>query len=114
VAQEALTNARKHAQTERIRLLLLVGKDEHLGSEQLTLEVRDWGQGFVPEEKLNEGGRVGLHSMAERVHLLNGNYYLRSAPGKGTHIKAVFPVREPESAEAVTAQPPDKLYARSG
>jgi signal transduction histidine kinase len=93
VAQEALTNARKHAHTRRVRLLLLAASDG--SSERLTLEIRDWGKGFVPE--LHESGpaHVGLQSMIERVHLLEGDYELVSAPGEGTMIRAVFPILEP-------------------
>ncbi|MES2464782.1 MAG: GAF domain-containing sensor histidine kinase [Armatimonadota bacterium] len=93
VAQEALTNARKHAAAHRVRLILLVGGDGGSG-EQLTLEVRDWGKGFLPELQESGPAHVGLQSMAERVHLLEGDYELVSAPGKGTLIKATIPVQE--------------------
>ena len=94
VAQEALTNARKHAHAHRVRLILLVGADDD-EKERLTLEVRDWGEGFRPDEQ--EGGptHVGLQSMAERVHLLEGDYDLVSTPGEGTIIRAIFPVQDP-------------------
>jgi signal transduction histidine kinase len=88
VAQEALTNARKHARTEHIRLSLL------LTDEMLTLEVRDWGVGFVAEEKMGEYSHLGLPGMAERTTLLGGRYELRSTPGSGTIIQAIFPVLE--------------------
>jgi signal transduction histidine kinase len=99
VAQEALTNARKHADAQRVRLVLLVRVDDD-ENERLTLEVRDWGKGFVPEQQ--DGGsvhggsvHVGLQSMAERVHLLEGDYELTSTPGEGTMICAVFPILPP-------------------
>lgn len=91
IAQEALNNARKHAKTNRLHLTLL-SEESSTGQVQLRLEIQDWGTGFVPEEKLQETERVGLHSMAERVSLLRGSYILQSAPGKGTLIRAVFPV----------------------
>nr|MDQ2687831.1 GAF domain-containing sensor histidine kinase [Armatimonadota bacterium] len=95
VAQEALTNARKHADAERVQVLLLIGFAEQGRPPQLTLEVRDWGRGFVPEEKVGETERVGLHSMAERVLLMGGTYHLHSAPGAGTVVTAVFPALPP-------------------
>jgi outer membrane protein len=70
VAQEALINARKHAAASHVRLLLLLAEDGPNGAIGLTLEVRDWGRGFVREEVASEAVRVGLHSMAERVGLL--------------------------------------------
>lgn len=84
IAQEALTNARKHAQTARICVVLL------RKCEQLTLQVRDWGVGFSPETVTGEGGRVGLAGMAERARLLDGELQVGSAPGAGTRISASF------------------------
>jgi len=100
VAQEALTNARKHAEAAHVRLLLLMRQEEPAGLPQLSLEVRDWGKGFIPQPP--EGyGQVGLQSMMERVRLMNGRYELTSTPGVGTAVCAVFPVLDlpPEVAE---------------
>jgi signal transduction histidine kinase len=91
VAQEALNNARKHARTNRLHLILLLRAEPSLEKEALQLEIRDWGVGFIPEEKLQQTDRVGLHSMSERVSLLGGTYKLESALGKGTLIRAEFP-----------------------
>jgi signal transduction histidine kinase len=100
VAQEALTNARKHARATRVRMLLLAENDGPTGHSQLTLEVQDWGQGFAPEERIEDYTHVGLQGMAERVSLIGGTYQLRSAPGEGTRVRAVFPALEaqPESS----------------
>ncbi|RYG71366.1 sensor histidine kinase, partial [bacterium] len=86
IAQEALTNARKHAEASKVEVALLF---EHTAAE-LTLEIRDWGRGFVPEEKLGETKRVGLQSMAERVNLLEGHFHLESELSAGTRITAKF------------------------
>lgn len=99
IAQEALNNARKHANTSRLRLMLL-REELAAGQEQLRLEIQDWGAGFVPEEKLQQTERVGLHSMAERASLIGGTYTLRSAPGEGTLIRAVFPALKPQGDQA--------------
>lgn len=99
VAQEALTNARKHGDARRVRVVLLAANKEN--KERLSLEVRDWGKGFLPE--IHEGGsvHVGLQSMIERIRLLDGEYELASVPGEGTTVCAVFPVLElaPEETE---------------
>lgn len=100
VAQEGLTNARKHAQTQRVRLLLLLSPaTDSSVPAKLTLEIRDWGTGFVVEEQTEEYWHVGLQSMVERVRLLDGQYDLVSQPGHGTVVRAVFPALEPESEE---------------
>lgn len=92
VAQEALTNARKHARARRVRLTLIAEGSEHSASARLVLEVRDWGAGFVPEYRAADYSHVGIQGMVERVTLVGGQYLLKSAPGEGTIVRAVFPV----------------------
>jgi len=43
------------------------------------------------EEAMRHNG-LGLVSMQERVHLLNGRFSLESRPGEGTKIIATVPV----------------------
>ena len=89
VAQEALTNMRKHAQTDWVRLVL--GRRQGV----VELEVRDLGRGFDPDavEGTNgPGERIGLSGMRERVSLLGGKLEVRSRPGGGTSITARVPV----------------------
>ena len=97
VAQEALNNARKHARTDRVRIALLESLDTTTNTPQLLLEVRDWGEGFHPEDKMSDYAHVGLHSMVERVSLMGGAYTLQSAPGEGTTVQAVFTALAPET-----------------
>ena len=85
VAQEALTNVRKHACTTRARLVL-----ERRGA-MICLEVRDWGRGFEPVAVLREaspGEHVGLRDMQERVELAGGHLMISSQPGDGTLVVA--------------------------
>ncbi|MDP8950599.1 MAG: PAS domain S-box protein, partial [Actinomycetota bacterium] len=89
VAQEALTNVRKHAKTDRVHVTL-----GHRADGVVRLEVRDWGRGFVPSEVAvgdGPGERVGLSSMRERVALLGGHLEIRSEPGRGTSVVAEVP-----------------------
>jgi signal transduction histidine kinase len=89
VAQEAITNARKHAQTRRL-LLTLRSKEG-----AVELEVRDWGRGFDPaslQGGTGPGERIGLSGMRERVGLLGGEFELRSRPCEGTSVKARVPL----------------------
>jgi PAS domain S-box-containing protein len=93
VAQEALTNARKHAATSRVRMMLLEVRDEDHQAKFLSLEIRDWGQGFDTTQPVGAEDHVGLQSMVERVRLLDGTYTLQSAPGEGTVVRVSFPLR---------------------
>ena len=89
VAQEALTNVRKHASSARAEVTL-----QRLDGSVL-LRVRDWGRGFRTDEVANGGGpgeRVGLSSMRERVALLGGSFELLSKPGTGTEVVAEVPL----------------------
>jgi PAS domain S-box-containing protein len=108
VAQEAITNARRHSQASRIRVTLLTTegppRPERRGDEIpeertacLTLEVQDWGRGFVVGDVLppssGDYSHLGLQGMVERVNLAEGRFQLTSTPGEGTIIHAVFHAR---------------------
>jgi PAS domain S-box-containing protein len=89
VAQEALSNVRKHAQTDRV----CVAIGCHKGV--VRLKVRDWGRGFRPSGVRGSAGpgeTVGLSSMRDRVALLNGSLHIRSEPGIGTSVVAKIPL----------------------
>jgi two-component system NarL family sensor kinase len=67
----------------------------------VTLEIRDDGVGFSPEETptLVQDGHLGLIAMRERVETVGGSWELRSSPGEGTVVRAVFAGRASGSAE---------------
>ncbi len=90
VAQEALTNVRKHSGTDRVRVHLWTDFTENPEEERLKLEVQDWGIGFDTDQHAVDISRVGLQGMAERVRLLNGIFQIISVPTKGTLIHADF------------------------
>ncbi|MFF9048932.1 sensor histidine kinase [Streptomyces parvulus] len=72
VAQEALTNARKHAPGARVRVRL------DYGAHEVMLDVRD--SGGPAGELTTSGGGYGLLGMRERAELLGGS--LRAGPGE--------------------------------
>jgi signal transduction histidine kinase len=84
IAQEALRNAVKHAQADRVDLTL------NADLEFLDLEVRDFGCGFDPAAGRKEAG-LGLASMEERVRLVGGEILISSSPGQGTSIQVRVP-----------------------
>lgn len=89
VVQEALTNVRKHAQTNRAHVSL------RRRGQVVRLEVRDWGRGFRTSTLSSgpgPGERVGLPGMRERIALLGGKLTVRSRPGGGTRVVAEVPL----------------------
>jgi signal transduction histidine kinase len=86
VLQEALQNAVKHS-GERHFKVELTGT-----SAQIQLTVNDLGVGFDPQDAISRRG-IGLISMRERLHLVNGEIFIRSEPGHGTTISACVPLR---------------------
>jgi PAS domain S-box-containing protein len=89
VAQEALSNVRKHAKTDRV--CVAIGCHEGV----VRLKVRDWGRGFRPSGVRGNAGpgeKVGLSSMRDRVALLGGSLQIRSEVGLGTSVVAEIPL----------------------
>ncbi|WP_419998445.1 sensor histidine kinase [Streptomyces boninensis] len=85
VAQEALTNVRKHAPGARVRVSFAYGDGE------VTLEVRDEGGTRAAGELAASGAGYGLRGMRERAELLGGT--LAAGPeGKGFAVKLRVPV----------------------
>jgi signal transduction histidine kinase len=87
LVKEALSNARKHAATQKVLVRLACQNNA------LTIIVRDWGVGFnMREAQARRNGQLGLMGMKERVALLNGTFHLRSKPGAGTLIRITLPL----------------------
>ena len=85
VAQEALRNIEKHSNAGEVHMVLA----RH--GPEVALVIEDRGDGFQVEEARGQGG-LGLISMKERVRLVNGEFSIRSEPGKGTEIEVHVPL----------------------
>ncbi|MGI6417672.1 MAG: sensor histidine kinase [Thermoguttaceae bacterium] len=83
IIQEALTNARRHSRSEKIRLELFQD------SSRLRISVEDRGVGFDPNRV--SGSHFGLAGIRERAKLIGGRAVIDSAPGKGTRIVVEVP-----------------------
>ncbi len=84
IAQEALTNARKHAQAHKIDVRL------RAHDRELELSVTDDGHGFPDALPADRAYRsYGLASMRERAESLGGSLTVATQPGQGTRITAV-------------------------
>ncbi|WHX64004.1 PAS domain-containing protein [Peribacillus frigoritolerans] len=83
IIQEALTNIRKYAYTEKATVTIQEIEEE------VRVEIEDKGKGF-DIEKVNRG--VGLFSMEERARVCGGNLILHSREGKGTKVILKMPL----------------------
>jgi signal transduction histidine kinase len=86
VAQEGLTNVRRHAAAGSVTLRL------ELGPTEGRLIVADNGRGFRVD--VVEGG-FGLRGMRERLELFGGTLTVESAPDNGTRLVATVPAVVP-------------------
>ena len=84
IAQEALNNAAKHSQGNRIKMSL-----ERV-DRKFILKITDNGRGFDPEvlNRVDEDSGLGLRNMCKRAELTNGRLSIATAPDKGTTILA--------------------------
>lgn len=104
VAQEAATNARKHAEARRLVVTLSYLDDA------VTLDVQDDGRGFGPElagpaeaadgrTSRPAGEGFGLTAMRARVEAAGGSIAVESEPGAGATIAVALPAPPDEGAD---------------
>ena len=87
ILQEAFSNARKHAQTDYVRLSFT------MEDSRVRIRIQDNGKGFDPQQAAATGERhFGLRFMRERAEQLGGNLRVDSAPGEGTCVEVLVPV----------------------
>jgi signal transduction histidine kinase len=85
ITQEAVHNAVRHGRPSHIE----VRTGRHDG--EMTLRIRDDGDGFDPPAATGQGRTMGLVSMRDRAATVGGRFELRSAPGEGTEIVVRIP-----------------------
>ena len=88
ITQEALNNIAKHAQAS---LLIL---EAEIMDDKVHFRVQDDGIGLdsnpaVPGGRIKPG--LGLASMAQRVHLLDGEFSISANPGTGCEVNFTLP-----------------------
>ena len=96
ITQEALTNILRHAGARNVWIELA------LAGDGLELTVRDDGTGFDLAEahrRAVDGGSIGLLSMEERAALADGRIEIRTAPGAGTTVRAMFSLQAAQSTK---------------
>jgi signal transduction histidine kinase len=94
IVEEAVNNARKHAQASQI-WVRLNPLPKH--PEIAFLEISDNGVGFDVTEinkSYDKRGSLGMVNLRERTELVNGVLNIQSAIGKGTQIQVFIPLTE--------------------
>jgi signal transduction histidine kinase/streptogramin lyase len=87
IGQEAMNNAVKHAQAQRIFVNLV------FDARRVQLSVRDDGHGFDDQVAGNgRAGHFGLIGMRERAEQIGGTLSIHSNKGSGTEVVADVPI----------------------
>lgn len=93
--QEGLTNAIRHAQANRVEIMIAettggdAGRPAADGPAQLNLTIRDNGRGIAPGTPMG----FGMRGMQERVQGLGGSYTIGAANKGGTVVEIAIPLR---------------------
>jgi signal transduction histidine kinase len=96
IAQEAITNAARHAQASQITVQLIQINHD------IILRLEDNGIGFDVDKTLgrkNKQPSWGLLGMIERAELIGGQCLIASSPGNGTMIEVTIPLEIGENNE---------------
>ncbi len=87
IGQEAMNNAVKHAQAQRILVNL------RFDARRVQLSVRDDGRGFDNQAAGNgQAGHFGFIGMRERAEQIGGTLTIHSSKGSGTEVVADVPI----------------------
>jgi signal transduction histidine kinase len=85
IAQEAVSNALRHAHPANVFILLA---EE---GAQWSLSVRDDGRGMTLPPELYASQGYGLNNMRERAGAIGGSFHIESKPGEGTLVIVTIP-----------------------
>jgi len=85
IAQEAVNNAVKHSQSEKISLELV------LSEEAVSLSISDDGQGF-DAERFEKYSGMGLSIMRYRANLIGALFDIETQPFTGTRVSCYLPL----------------------
>lgn len=93
IAQEAVTNALRHAEASRVTLRL----SQH--DDGIELVIQDDGRGMAREERSVRKGRgLGHRLMAMRAERIGGVLDMSSRPGRGTTVRCLVGRATPSAA----------------
>jgi two-component system NarL family sensor kinase len=86
IAQEALTNVLRHAETKEVDLCL------EYKPESVLLKISDHGNGFNPDQTFVAPRGWGLAGMKERAESVGGKMQISSSPSHGTTVEVEIPI----------------------
>lgn len=89
IIKESVYNCIKHAMAEHCNIVISTT------AKKLHLLVQDDGKGM----QLSLTHKSGLNNMAFRTDLLNGQFHIRTAPGQGTTINIIIPLKQSSAYE---------------
>jgi signal transduction histidine kinase len=85
IACEAIRNACRHSQCDKVEVELNYGR-------RLILRVRDNGKGIAKDlADQGKAGHFGLNGMRERAAKIGAEFSIRGQPGRGTEVELVVP-----------------------
>jgi len=89
IAQEALTNVRRHAMANQVMVKL------SSSNSLVEMTIKDNGQGFTLSDlEKSPPGYHGLTIIKERAEALGGTLLINTGPGQGTELKVSLPVEK--------------------
>ncbi len=89
IAQEALTNVRRHALATKVVVKL------ESNTQTVEMMVKDNGQGFnLADLEKSPPGYHGLNIIKERAEGLGGSLTISTAPGEGTEVRVSLPTEK--------------------
>ena len=95
VVQESLTNVIRHAGTDKADVQVMFGERE------VRIRVEDIGCGFDVDATMRQARHPcwGLLGLIERASLIGGECRIISAPGQGTTVEVIAPLKEKNNGE---------------
>jgi PAS domain S-box-containing protein len=101
IVQEALTNVHRYSGSRTVTIRL--AREER----QIRAEIQDQGCGLVlpaPVMGWDAPLGVGIAGMRERVKQLHGVFEIESSPGRGTTVRAVFPIAHQDASSRAAGE----------
>jgi nitrate/nitrite-specific signal transduction histidine kinase len=86
ILQEALTNVRKHARADQVKVI--IRREDYNGLDHIHMQIIDDGIGFVMAGSKRS---FGLQTMRERAESVGGSLLIKSGDGNGTTIGCRLP-----------------------
>jgi signal transduction histidine kinase len=85
IVKEALANVQHHSSA------VLADVEVHV-EEEIRILVRDYGDGFYPDQTSDARPHFGISGMRRRAEAIGGSFTLESTLGRGTEIVATLPI----------------------